>query len=34
MIDFFGGSPTIWYIVAVALLVVFWVVAATGKKSE
>ncbi|MBQ6318058.1 MAG: hypothetical protein IJI13_11130, partial [Oscillospiraceae bacterium] len=34
MIDFFGGSSTIWYIVAVALLVVFWVVAATGKKSE
>ena len=34
MIDFFGGSATIWYIVAVALLVVFWIVAATGKKSE
>ena len=32
MIDFFGGSQVIWYIVAVALLVVFWVIAASGEK--
>ncbi|MCR5089429.1 MAG: sodium-dependent transporter [Oscillospiraceae bacterium] len=32
MIDFFGGSQMIWYIVAFAALVVFWIVAAAGKK--
>ena len=32
MMDFFGGSKAIWYIVAVALLVIFWVIAASGEK--
>ena len=32
MMDYFGGSSTLWYAVAVALLVVFWIVAATGNK--
>ena len=32
MMDFFGGSQVIWYIVAVALLVIFWVIAASGEK--
>ncbi|MBQ9663834.1 MAG: sodium-dependent transporter [Oscillospiraceae bacterium] len=32
MIDFFGGSQVIWYVVAVAALVVFWIIAAGGKK--
>ena len=32
MMDFFGGSQAIWYIVAVALLVIFWVIAASGEK--
>ena len=30
MIDFFGGSELLWYIVAAVLLVVFWLVAAIG----
>ena len=33
MIDFFGGNPVIWYVVSGALLVIFWIVAAVGKKS-
>ena len=32
MIDFFGGSQAIWYVVAFALLVLFWVIAAAKKK--
>ncbi len=32
MIDFFGGNSVIWYVVALALLVLFWIIAATGKK--
>jgi hypothetical protein len=34
MIDFFGGASAIWYIVAFGLLVVFWIFAAAGKKTE
>ena len=34
MIDFFGGNQAIWYVVALALLVAFWVYAAAGKKKE
>ncbi len=34
MIDFFGGNQAIWYIVSVAALVLFWFVAAGGKKEE
>ena len=32
MIDFFGGNQVIWYVVSVLALVVFWVIAAAGKK--
>ena len=32
MIDFFGHSPAIWYIVALICLIVFWAYAAAGKK--
>jgi len=34
MIDFFGGSQTLWYIVAFASLVLFFAVAAVGNKKE
>ncbi len=34
MIGFFGGSQTIWYVVAFAALVVFWIFAAAGNKKE
>ena len=34
MIGFFGGSETLWYVVAFLALVVFWVFAAAGKKKE
>ncbi len=34
MIDFFGGNPMIWYVVAAACLVAFWVYAASGRKAE
>ena len=34
MIDFFGGSQALWYIVAFAALVVFWCFAALGNKKE
>lgn len=32
MIDFFGGSDAIWYVVSVVVLVVFWAFAASGRK--
>ena len=34
MIDFFGGTKAIWYVVAFLLLVVFWIFAAVGNKKE
>ena len=34
MIDFFGGNQMIWYAVSVIALVVFWIIAGTGKKAE
>ena len=34
MIDFFGGSPVIWYVVSAVILVVFWIFAAVGNKKE
>jgi hypothetical protein len=34
MIDFFGGSKVIWYVVAAVLLVGFFAYANVGKKSE
>ena len=34
MIDFFGGSQVIWYVVAVLLLVGFWAFAFPGGKKE
>ena len=34
MIDFFGGSSMLWYVVAFLLLVVFWIFAAVGNKKE
>ena len=34
MIDFFGGNQMVWYAVSVILLVVFWIIAGTGKKKE
>ncbi|MBQ9249547.1 MAG: sodium-dependent transporter [Oscillospiraceae bacterium] len=34
MIGFFGGSETLWYVVAFLALVVFWIFAAMGKKKE
>ncbi|MBR3586566.1 MAG: sodium-dependent transporter [Oscillospiraceae bacterium] len=34
MIDFFGGNQVIWYVVAVAALVTFWIFAAAGNKKE
>ena len=32
MIDFFGGSPAIWYVVSAICLAAFWAFAASGKK--
>ncbi len=32
MIDFFGGTKTIWYVVAFGALIVFWIFAAAGAK--
>ena len=32
MMDYFGGSSTVWYVVAVVILVVFWVVSLVGNK--
>ena len=32
MIDFFGGSPIVWYVVSIAMLVVCWAIALVGKK--
>ena len=34
MIDFFGSNPMIWYVVSAVILVVFWFIAASGKKKE
>ncbi len=34
MIDFFGGNPMIWYVVSAVCLVVFWFIAASGKKKQ
>ena len=34
MIDFFGGSQILWYVIAFAALVVFWILAAVGSKKE
>ena len=34
MIDFFGGSQALWYIIAFVLLAIFWVIAATGEKKK
>ena len=31
MIDFFGGNQVIWYVVSVAALVIFWIIAAMKK---
>jgi len=32
MIGFFAGNATLWYVIAFALLIIFWVIAAVGKK--
>ena len=34
MMDFFGGSQVIWYVVAVLILVVFWIIAAVGNAKK
>ncbi len=34
MIEFFGGSAVIWYVISVICLVGFWIFAASGAKAE
>ena len=34
MIDFFGGPSALWYVVAFAIMVVFWIFAASGSKQK
>ena len=32
MMDYFGGSSSLWYIVSAVILVVFWVISLVGNK--